>query len=766
MALFNLFPDTVTNGPDADTQPVSLGTEFVVNATSYITQIRWFRASGSPTGQRVGALYRVTGPTTGERVIGPLNLPLPSAGSWGTQDITPYKVQAGERYRVVVFHPGGRFPAADAYFSTGPNGQDVVRGPVTVPNTANALGNAQGSYEYGSSITYPTQMWANKAYFSDVTVSDVLPPYAVTSTRYGNMSPPLSANWYPWGAGIVWYGQYWNAESVFNRMSVTVRNTTNTPAEYGFELRGGNSADAPLLETKTVTVPPNTGTGGTTVELSFDTTYHTGAYHFRLLPKSNIIGNADVTFGRNTSFAGGNAVYANDTSPYLTSAQDLVFTYWAVPDVGEYFGLEGGTSKTTGGEYPIYKGTEFTTDRPLRAVHIQAERAGSNTNQTVRISIHRGLGHNAEKVYDSGNVLLPAYVISMHWVPFEFADILPAGTYQLRISSAYPTIGYAGVQSPIPPELFEGDATRQIKPSYYNFNRRFIFAPEGATPENTPKRWTGTEWVPANVQRWDGAAWVPAHIKPYRPPVARRWAVEPIHAAIDAATVATMFSADNEMNTAYGVTIDRVLATNTYNGYTYDAITADSNAVENFKLFVDELAKYPADFIAGTSKIKQIVMAPNLRSPQGVGLGGIAFDNAAGVTLVNTVYNGTGRFRDNAFVLNHELQHLIMFSASDTQLVPFRNQWIALNPEPYIGDNYVSLTGRPSGHLRTYGRSSFMEDTADIFGSMMVKNHQEWLETIIEEDPIVRQKVYLMRQWMGSLHPVFRDPLYFWAVSR
>lgn len=179
MALYNLFNGVPSIGPDADTTSVSLGTEFVVTAACWVTQIRWFKPFGGTSNIRVGGLYKVSG-SSGSLVVGPVNIPNPEGGTWGAADVPPYRLEVGGRYRAVIFHPGGRYPASGGYFTTGPGASNIVRGPVTVPNAANSA--AQGAYTYSESLVYPVETYNGGAYFSDITITDV-DPNPVEDTR-------------------------------------------------------------------------------------------------------------------------------------------------------------------------------------------------------------------------------------------------------------------------------------------------------------------------------------------------------------------------------------------------------------------------------------------------------------------------------------------------------------------------------------------------------------------------------------------------------
>lgn len=168
MANYNLYAEVPSVGPDADTSSTVLGTEFIVNRECWVTQFRWFRPAGSDTAIRKAALFEYS---TRALVSPVVDLPMPDFSQWGTIDISPIKLEIGKRYIVAILHPAGRYPATGAYFTTGPNATDTVRGPVTIPGSSNSQ--AQGSYIYSPTMTMPTETYNGAAYYSDLTLTDV-----------------------------------------------------------------------------------------------------------------------------------------------------------------------------------------------------------------------------------------------------------------------------------------------------------------------------------------------------------------------------------------------------------------------------------------------------------------------------------------------------------------------------------------------------------------------------------------------------------------
>lgn len=168
MALWNLFPDLPANlYPAEDDGAVSLGTEFTVQQACRATQIRWIRAISANAAQRYGAIYRVSDRA---RLTPIVALALAPEGGWLGTDIAPLDLVVGETYRVVVWHPAGRYLAAPGFFV----GQPIQRGPVALASSTTSV--AQGSYEYGGALGFPAQTFGGASYFADLTLDDAVAP--------------------------------------------------------------------------------------------------------------------------------------------------------------------------------------------------------------------------------------------------------------------------------------------------------------------------------------------------------------------------------------------------------------------------------------------------------------------------------------------------------------------------------------------------------------------------------------------------------------
>lgn len=205
MTSYNLFPGWAGGvGTATDDTQVTLGTDFTLTATAWLTQIRWFRATDEATGTtRQGILYD----SAGNVLYGPVNIPTGALNAWSAYTLpTALRLNAGA-YKAAVFHPAGRYTAAAHWFDTGPNGSDVIEGPVTVLASAHApYGN--GTYAYGAAPGFPTSSFNAAAYFSDVTISDTDPALAngptVTYRQY------TEAGWVQGSAhSRAWIGGQW-----------------------------------------------------------------------------------------------------------------------------------------------------------------------------------------------------------------------------------------------------------------------------------------------------------------------------------------------------------------------------------------------------------------------------------------------------------------------------------------------------------------------------------------------------------------------------
>lgn len=190
MATYNLFPSNPpASTASTDTGSTITSTEFLVTATCWVVQIRWFRPNSTVTGVRTAQIWRQDSQTTGT-AIGPQHtLPMPEAASWGTYDLTEAIELTPGRYRIAVMHSLGRFQRADSYFSTGPGVTQYVNGPVTRVAGGNTAPTRQAAWVTTTSNIFPTTHSAS-GFFDDIVVSDVKPvPVTIGAMQdYTNLS--------------------------------------------------------------------------------------------------------------------------------------------------------------------------------------------------------------------------------------------------------------------------------------------------------------------------------------------------------------------------------------------------------------------------------------------------------------------------------------------------------------------------------------------------------------------------------------------------
>jgi hypothetical protein len=177
-SLFQSFPDVQPALSDNDA--VTLGTQFSVTGPAWLTAIRYPHAvTADEFAQRTAALYKLTDLNWGVVATGPLTMPVPVAGEWCVVELpTPFQLEQGASYRVAVLHPGGHYPATGAYFKDGPGSTEQDFGPLHLPNMDNVAYYNQGSFFYGTAMTFPDKSFNGASYFSDVVVSDVDPALA------------------------------------------------------------------------------------------------------------------------------------------------------------------------------------------------------------------------------------------------------------------------------------------------------------------------------------------------------------------------------------------------------------------------------------------------------------------------------------------------------------------------------------------------------------------------------------------------------------
>lgn len=207
ISIYDAIEATAPTNATSDDAAVNLGTEFYVTSQAWVTALRWYQPVGnSPSSSnRTLGIFRVDSASTGTLVAGPVTS-TPSGSGWQTVDLeTPYELTANQRYRVVVLHPNGRYGSTSFTFNGGSN---LVQDFITAPNTANATGNDNGSYFYGSSLAFTNDSFNSTYYWSDALITATNPIGTSTVTKTApitwNTNSDLVASYFPSDIGSPW----------------------------------------------------------------------------------------------------------------------------------------------------------------------------------------------------------------------------------------------------------------------------------------------------------------------------------------------------------------------------------------------------------------------------------------------------------------------------------------------------------------------------------------------------------------------------------
>lgn len=148
---------------DGDTGSVELGTKFRVDASGYITGVRFYKASTN-TGVHTGSLWTGTGVQ-----LGSVTFSGETASGW-QQALFPtaIPVSAGTTYVVSYHAPVGHYTGTDPFFATG-----VDNPPLHA--LADGLDGLNGVYAYSASTQFPANGFNSENYWVDV-VYNTTPP--------------------------------------------------------------------------------------------------------------------------------------------------------------------------------------------------------------------------------------------------------------------------------------------------------------------------------------------------------------------------------------------------------------------------------------------------------------------------------------------------------------------------------------------------------------------------------------------------------------
>lgn len=154
---------------------LTLGVEFYVTSSGCtLTEIR-FWASGTVTGSdHACRLYRVDNALGGTLLSGSSKaFASPLVSGWNTVTLdTPAALTANQRYRAAVhFTTDNGYTASAHYWDSGSGSAGITSGPLAAPNSTDATGNQQGSFN-AAGDAYPGSTFNAGNYWVDVTIDD------------------------------------------------------------------------------------------------------------------------------------------------------------------------------------------------------------------------------------------------------------------------------------------------------------------------------------------------------------------------------------------------------------------------------------------------------------------------------------------------------------------------------------------------------------------------------------------------------------------
>lgn len=227
----------------------------------------------------------------------------------------------------------------------------------------------------------------------------------------------------------------------------------------------------------------------------------------------------------------------------------------------------------------------------------------------------------------------------------------------------------------------------------------------------------------------------------------------PVKTAIRAAsTVQQLTAAVEGMQAEYGLSLDFGLPPgNSFPGLSWNtARIQDWQLRQYMALTVDALAKYPPDYIKA-AQVEGIYFVKDIDMGRGFNVGGAATSNRLYLDITDYAQQKDMVF-GSEHIIHHELNHLEYFTFGAANI---QARWQALNPpgfqyneQTWANVDYEGM--HPRGFIRDYGRVSFVEDLADYAGAVLSTSMQAYLSAISDEDPIVRGKVALFKEWMQS----------------
>lgn len=136
---------------------MEVGVRFRADTDGFVTGVRFYKGTGN-SGTHLGRLWTNTGTRLASATF-------TGETSTGWQQVTfssPVAVTAGTTYVASYYAPVGRYSEDEGYLATA----GVDRVPLHAP--ADAVGNPNGVYRYGSGGGFPTSTYRSTNYWVDV----------------------------------------------------------------------------------------------------------------------------------------------------------------------------------------------------------------------------------------------------------------------------------------------------------------------------------------------------------------------------------------------------------------------------------------------------------------------------------------------------------------------------------------------------------------------------------------------------------------------
>lgn len=308
--------------------------------------------------------------------------------------------------------------------------------------------------------------------------------------------------------------------------------------------------------------------------------------------------------------------------------------------------------------------------------------------------------------------------------------------------------GYALIKTPTAEKISQQVAVKEEEKETTPNQAKETKKPDSKTPTNTPK-------APASE------------------PIPKRYGSTAAAAQLaNATTLAQAQSALAAFFSQYGLTAQVISTTpSSYvQGFSTHSLLNSGNLYQlkaYGKVFIDEWAKYPADWVKN-SKLQKVAFVKKLTN-QGIYVA--ALPDPIGDTLYYDVTYGTGDYARN--VVHHEYGHLIeynyfnLYNRADSQ-------WTSCHPASFsYGSGGITSYGQPgfvntehpsSGFVTAYAKYGIEEDKAEVYAYLMVTEDYLQLKQWIKTDSCLAKKVSQYKEFIGS-HSAVMKGVYYDAIN-